>query len=256
MDLLAFLLVFIGLVIYLGSRAKKKPIKAKTKPKIEIESMDNIDNDFSETSIQIGNIGFTGWNKIYSEIVTDDPNAPSFVKRGRLKYHGEKVGIITKKYYETFEKIKQARKSGNYKSMEEQSDLGLEMVEALVLDTKKCFGKFDLTAIPPIDDVLPIYAVQGMGEKLREIKALVTYIPELEAWLEQVTDAEEKVFLTEKIKETIKSNPGILQKDMKIKLQLDDGSEAANVIYYLESMGLIRKEKFKNTNKLFSIEQN
>lgn len=251
LELISFLLIFASLAFFLRRKSTKKPITIKKKSEKEIEIAGEEEDEYSETTIQIENTGFSGWNKKYHEVVSDDPNAPAIVARGREKFKDEKVGIITKKYYENIEKVRQAKKSGNYKLMEKHSDIGLEMVEALILDTKKCFGKFDLTSIPAIDDVLPIYAVQGQSDKLEEIKSLVSYFPELDPWIQEVSDAEEKVSLTKKVMDIVKSNPGVLQKDIKTKLQIDDGSEAANVIYYLESIGKIRKEKFKNTNKLF-----
>ncbi|MBI4005568.1 MAG: hypothetical protein HY356_02765 [Gammaproteobacteria bacterium] len=53
---------------------------------------------------------------------------------------------------------------------------------------------------------------------------------------------------------TIKENPGTLQKDIKKLKNVEDGKKVANVLYYMELYGKIRKEKSGNTNQLFAVQ--
>jgi hypothetical protein len=49
----------------------------------------------------------------------------------------------------------------------------------------------------------------------------------------------------------IHDNPGTLQKDIKKLIGVEDGKKVANVLYYMELYGKIRKEKSGNSNQLF-----
>lgn len=132
--------------------------------------------------------------------------------------------------------------------------MSLGLIEPLILQNKIAYGSFGLGSIPALDEPLSYYAINGYDGQIQNIEEIVGFFPELSGWQEMINNAKETASMFARLLKTIKENPGTLQKDIKKLINVDDGKKVANVLYYMELYGKIRKEKSGNTNKLFLVQ--
>ena len=182
-------------------------------------------------------------NSIVTSNVENEIEAPEIVRRFRKSYSKHDDKTLVKLYFELLNKMRENVTSKDFNSMIASGQISLGLVEALIRDSKKSYGSFDIKTIPAIDWVLPHLAVRGNIGQLKNIKDVVDYFPELEKWKVEVDKAFIMQKLASKIYNYLKNQPDTLQKDLKKLINFPDGRLIANVVYYMEMQGKIRKSK-------------
>ena len=132
--------------------------------------------------IEINGASFSGLNVPLKSALIDKTIKSEIVIRGRQKYGNELVGVIVRKYYNNMTVIEQERKNGNLETMKALCEESLEMIEALIVDSKELYGTFDLTKIPAIERLIKTQSFLQDKEKMKELKDLLEEFPELANW--------------------------------------------------------------------------
>jgi hypothetical protein len=155
-------------------------------------------------------------------------------------------------YYELLNQIIEDKKSKEYKKMLLKCEMSLSLIEPLIIETKREFGKFDLTSIPAIEIGANFWSVLNGDKNLTILDEIIDFFPELKPWKETAEKADLMKDLSTKIYAYVKNNNGCIQKDLKEKLKINDGKIISNTIYYMELLNLIKREKEGNSYKLFA----
>ncbi len=169
-----------------------------------------------------------------------------FREKNQDRTDEEQVG----QYFKLMVELQNAKKQKDYSKFIQYCMMSLGLIEAFIRDTKKTFGDFVVSSIPAIEEVLPHYAILGYVGQIENIKEVVTYFPELSFLKPKVEKAFEMRILSSKIYEYIKENPGTLQKNLKKKLNYNDGRIISNVIYYMEIHKKIQRKEINNSYEL------
>lgn len=148
-------------------------------------------------------------------------------------------------YFELLDKIKEAKKVNDMDKVFMFSQMSLGLLGALIEDTKKHSGSFDIVEIPALDEGFMIAVVREEKIQIQNFKEVVSRYKELKPWKTKFEEIEK---LSEVV-DYIKSNSGCLQKDLKKTFDLYPYLLARCTIY-LEVCGLIRREKVGNTLRL------
>lgn len=187
----------------------------------------------------------------YSSFIDTASEPPRLLAELREKHRDQSLSKLTELYYSLMTKIQEEKKNRDFKKMSMYSQMSLGLIEPLILQNKIAYGSFDLGSIPALEEPLPYYAINGHGGQIQNIEDIVSFFPELSAWKELVTSSKETANLSSRLIKAITENPGTLQKDIKKLIGVEDGKKVANVLYYMELYGKIRKEKSGNSNQLF-----
>lgn len=148
-------------------------------------------------------------------------------------------------YFELLDNINKAKRDNNMDKLFMFSQMSLGLLDALITDTKKYTGSFDIAEIPALDEGFIIALVRGLKGQMQNFKEVVSYYKELEPWKRKFEEIEK---LSEVIK-YIKKNSGCLQRDLKKMFDIDPYLLARCTVY-LESCGLIKREKTDSTLRL------
>lgn len=125
-------------------------------------------------------------------------------------------------------------------------DNSLPKIPALIKETKREYGSFDLKSIPAIEIGLNFWAVFENKAKLTQVQILVNQYPDLEPWTKNVNESFETLDLVCKIIELLKKS-SVKQNEIKSIIGQTDGKKVSNVIYYLDLIGKVEKVKNGNT---------
>jgi hypothetical protein len=148
-------------------------------------------------------------------------------------------------YFELLDNINKAKRDNNMDKVFMFSQMSLGLLGALIKDTRKYSGSFDIVEIPALDEGFMIAVVRGLKGQIQNFKEIVSYYKELEPWKKKFEEIEK---LSE-VAKFIKRNSGCLQKDLK-KMFAIDPYLLARCAIYLEACGLIKREKAGNTLRL------
>jgi hypothetical protein len=144
--------------------------------------MNSKDNDLNKHFIEINGCSFSGFNVPLKSVISHKSIKSEIIKRGREKYGNERVGVIVQKYYDNMLLIEQERKNGNLEVMKVLCEESLEMIEALIIDSKELYGTFDLTKIPAIERLF----------KIQSFKDFLEEFPELQNWENKLVKIQSK----------------------------------------------------------------
>ena len=128
------------------------------------------------------------------------------------------------------------------------SQMSLSLLGALIKDTKKYSGTFDIERIPSLEEGFMISVIRDLKGQMLNFKEVVSYYPELKPWKEKFQNIEK---LSEVVS-YIRKNTGVFQKDLKKVFNLDPYL-LATCAGYLEACGVIRREKSGNSFRLIWI---
>jgi hypothetical protein len=118
----------------------------------------------------------------------------------------------------------------------------VDLVPAVVAETTRSFGRFDLTSIPPIETGCTLAAVLGDSAALTRIQGVVESQAALTPWRTVVEKGRSEMALAQAIRTHLASNQGAIQS--KLAKTLDcDGRAASRLIGYMEQAGQIRRTK-------------
>jgi len=177
--------------------------------------------------------------------------APEIIKWIRKIYKNTPDRELTETYYQLLNLAIGAKARGDYKKLVEYYQTMYGLTEILVRYTKKEYGRFDIRGIPPIEEGSFFFGLFGLKGQLLNLKEIVEYIPELEAWKKYIDEGFKVLELTPKIIKEIEKHPGIFQTKIKEVVFESDGRLIARILYYLEKMGRIRRIKEGKRYKVF-----
>ena len=101
---------------------------------------------------------------------------------------------------------------------------------------------FPIRSLPPVDFVCRWAPAVGDLAMLGQLGDILAAVPELAPWRESVDAAVEAVALVERITKIIAAEPGVVQSTLP-KLLAVDGAHAREVLWHLEQVGRITREK-------------
>jgi hypothetical protein len=220
--------------------------RKKVKPSQQLSAEDLLDpetKEFVENRKKL--------DRPYSDFIDSSLEPPQLLAELREKHKDQSLSKLNDLYYSLLTKIQEEKKNRDFKKMTMYSQMSLGLIEPLILQNKIAYGSFDLGSIPALEEPLSYYAINGHGGQIKNIEEIVDFFPELSAWKEVVNGAKETASLSASLMKVVNDNPGTLQKDIKKLINIEDGKKVANVLYYMELYGKIRKEKSGNTNQLF-----
>ena len=172
------------------------------------------------------------------------------IKKFREKLADRDPNELCDLYYEYLHIIQEAKHEKNFKKLIQYSMISLPLIESVIKWFKDEFGNFGLEGIPAIDYSIPHYATLGYKGHLLNMKEIVDYFPELEPWRKKVNTGIIMCDISKKIKKYVNANPDSLQKDLKKKLNCNEGRIIGNACYYLELHRIIKRVKYEKTYKL------
>jgi len=105
--------------------------------------------------------------------------------------------------------------------------------------------------IPALSQGGTMMAITGDREGLSELRRLVQEFDFLETYREEAEEHFADLDLFEQIRDAIRSNPGVLQTQLKLDLGIEDGRRASRLVSYLEKSGEIRRAKIGKTYELY-----
>jgi len=155
-------------------------------------------------------------------------------------------------YYALLDQAREACRTHDYNAELRAYRQSIPLLGALVNSTKRQYGAFDLSSIPPIEDDSRFMAVVDDVEGLRELRWAVSSKPELEPWTEYLDKAQEEIGIVRQILRLAKERPGVLQKDLKNHIESADGRRLGTLCSWLERFGRLRRVKHGNSYALFS----
>lgn len=104
-------------------------------------------------------------------------------------------------------------------------DNSLPKIPALIKETKREYGSFDLKSIPAIEIGLNFWAVFENKAKLTQVQILVNQYPDLEPWTKNVNESFETLDLVCKIIELLKKS-SVKQNEIKSIIGQTDGKKS------------------------------
>lgn len=148
-------------------------------------------------------------------------------------------------YFQLLNFISESKKKKNFEKMLLYCDNSLPKIPALIRETKRDYGKFDLKSIPAIEIGLIFWAAYENKSKILQVQSLVNKYPDLEPWKTNVNEAFENLDLVSKIMELLKKS-SVKQSEIKTIMGQNDGKKISNILYYLDQIGKV--ERVKNGN--------
>lgn len=153
-------------------------------------------------------------------------------------------------YFDLMEKMERARSQKRYY---QALDFALEAVRwlpQLVKDTINEFGQWDIKRLPPLEYACHYLAVLRRRDDLRRIQTLLKSVPELSEWLSGVDFAIKQADLMDRIESFLLESPGFIQSKLGKALGVE-GREVSNLMYYVELLGLVRREREGQSYRLY-----
>jgi hypothetical protein len=154
--------------------------------------MNSDEDNLTKHTIEIDGASFSGLNVPLNSALIKEAITSRIVMRGREKYGNDLVGVIVRKYYAAIMLIEQERKNGNLETMKGLCEESLEMIEALIIDSKELYGTFNLTKIPAIERLFKTQSFCEDKDKIQELKELIEEFPELQIWKDKLAKIQSK----------------------------------------------------------------
>lgn len=157
-------------------------------------------------------------------------------------------------YYKEIDLADQLRRAGRAPEALRAALSNMRRVRALVAETTREYGRFDLGSIPPIETGVTLAAVLGDMSAMQKIRGLVESIPELTPWVAVVEQGERDLASVCTILSLVSTEPGTVQSTLGKRTAID-GHRASNLSYHLAQAGRLRREKVGASYQLFCTEK-
>ncbi|MGE4412201.1 MAG: hypothetical protein AB7E45_00720 [Candidatus Caldatribacteriota bacterium] len=172
------------------------------------------------------------------------------VRKQKISSYDRPVKSSVDQYYSLLELIRDCQSKRLYDKMLEYCSQSLPLLETLVRDWKRQYGKFDIDSIPAIEVGCRYWAVMNDMEKLQLLSETIQQVPELRnGWSSIVDLAYKDARLSLKIQDYTRQNPGVLQNKMG-KLLGTSGRDTGRIIRTLVNLGYIAQIKSGTTYEL------
>jgi len=175
------------------------------------------------------------------------------IEKFRTTHKGVPPEKLVGVYFDLLNKIEQSKKEKDFNKMLMYCQMSISLLEPLIEQTKKEFGMFDIKSIPAIEIGSVFLAIYGMRGQLLNFKEVIEYFPELNPWRESIERAITMQNVASKIYRYVKNNEGCLRAELKKALGVEDGRMVSRVVYYMELIGKLKKEK---SGKIYSLSIN
>ena len=172
------------------------------------------------------------------------------VQAGRLSTSAAKSSFD--RYYELHDKIETAAKAWDLNQMARFAKDTTPLFNALVLETKRQYGSFDLSTSVAVHKGGHAMAALGDISGLEEMHRALSSIPELQPWAASITERLEDATLGQKVIESLKQQPGLRQTQLKAVLGVDDGRRISNLCYWMNKAGRIQRKKVGSTYEIIA----
>jgi hypothetical protein len=191
-------------------------------------------------------------------------DVPTIVQQFRQSNKDKNPKKLVGTYYILIEKIRDARSQKDGSKMFQYAMMSLPLIETLILDEKKEFGKFEIEEIPAIDTCVMFYGILGNENQLKNLMEYVKYFPELEPWEGVVEEGFFIKDISNQIYKYVKENEGCLQKDLQkiiksddeeVQSLIEDGELIRDILYHMDLIAKIKRRKKGNTYSLFMPEE-
>lgn len=125
------------------------------------------------------------------------------------------------RYYVRLTEPEQLRKRGETaRALAAALEL-LQLVPALIEETTRLYGGFDLSSIPTIEEGCVLAAILQSSTALDTIESIVIERPELAPWREVVAKGRQDMATVAALEQHLASEPGSVQSDLGRMLVLD-----------------------------------
>jgi hypothetical protein len=146
-------------------------------------------------------------------------------------------------YFATLSKLQEAISKRNCDDAARLARKNVRQIPNFVRSTQQEYGSFDISSIPALEEGGTMLALAGDDNGLKEMRQIVSSIPELAPWISFVNRHEEDTRLFASILKAVDKNPGCLQTDLKKIVEIEDGRRIANLTWWLEKAGRLNRAK-------------
>lgn len=158
------------------------------------------------------------------------------------------------RYYVRLTEPEQLRKRGEAaRALAAALEL-LQLVPALIEETTRLYGGFDLSSIPPIEEGCVLAAILQSSTALDTIESIVIERPELAPWREVVAKGRQDMATVAALEQHLASEPGSVQSDLGRTLVLD-GHQVSRLVSYMDQAGRVRREVSGRSYTLYLVEE-
>ena len=153
-------------------------------------------------------------------------------------------------YYALLGQIRDWQSKRKFDRMLDCCARSLPLLPALVSETRREYGEFDISSRPAIEVGCRYWAAMGDATALSRVSDAVDAVPELKhGWAEVVKSAYADLELSAAILDHIHRHPGCLQNGMGQALGVS-GRDAARVINTLENLAILSRARSGKTYEL------
>lgn len=155
------------------------------------------------------------------------------------------------RYYARIDEPDRLRKLGKTQEALASALAGVELLPALVRETVREYGTFDLSSLPPLDNVCTLACIRRDRDALSRAKQVVEALPQLSAWLDSIDGATNEIAIVEAIFDHLRQHPSFIQSKMPGALGYD-GRRVSRLLHHLVTDGAIVREPLGKSYRLFA----
>ncbi len=153
-------------------------------------------------------------------------------------------------YFTQLERLTSSISAKDYPAAAVAARASLPLLRSWLKDPRGDGQRLDIR-IPALSQGGTMMAVTGDRDGLSELRKLVQDFDRLEAYREEAEEHFVDLDLFNRIRDVIRSKPGVLQNRMNAELGTDDGRRASRLVSYLEKSGEVRRAKSGKTYELY-----
>jgi hypothetical protein len=155
------------------------------------------------------------------------------------------------RYFQLHDSIEESMRRGDYQGIARLAVESIPLFPALVRETKKEYGTFDIVESVAIQIGGRVLMALGRKAELTEMHTVLSSMPETQQWAEEVALIIEDASLADRILLQVEASPGTVQARLKEVLELPDRERLSNICYWLAKVGRLKREKKGNSYALF-----
>jgi len=154
------------------------------------------------------------------------------------------------RYFDLIERIHGGKGKQDFRQLLSLCEESLHLIPALVAEEKRQYGEFNIASIPAIEVGLKYWAALGDVGKIQTVERMIDSLPELEPWEEEVRAAYANAEFSKGILAFVGEHPGTRQSRLAKSIGIS-GQTVRWLVYYLEKIGSLRREKNGNIYELY-----
>jgi len=175
--------------------------------------------------------------KKYKESIEIE-NLPDIIKKGRTKHFGKNLVDLHSEYFNKMPNTGEVMNESTSENIYE----GLLLIEPMAMYENLRWGSFHIKSIPIIEYGLKYYQGLKNPVKIKDLKELIDFIPELHFYSDEANESFDFCLLLPQLMDFIKSKKGITIKDLP-EIFPDKVELIKNKLYYLVKYGSLKKRK-------------